>query len=156
EIAWMSVALPPSQGKRLRDQLASRIAGRGGRGGRGGGTGPSDMFGIQCRNNKRVHDAGMILGLGTDANGDVGSGVHTELADMVFCGLTPAEAIVAGTRTGAEILKLDQQGTVANNKSADFIVLDANPLDNILNTCNVTKVYLSGSEDARAGLSGGF
>ena len=66
------------------------------------------MFGIQCRNLKRVHDAGMIIGLGTDANADIGWGAHTELADMVFCGLTPAEALVAGTRASAQILKLDQ------------------------------------------------
>jgi imidazolonepropionase-like amidohydrolase len=157
EITWLAEALPPSQVKRMRDQLASRVAGRGGRGGRGGGgAGPSDMFGIQCRNLKRVHDAGMILGVGTDANGDVGSGVHTELADMVFCGLTPAEAIVAGTKTGAEILKLKDLGTVANGKSADFVVLDANPLDNILNTRKINKVFLRGTEVDRAGLSRGF
>jgi imidazolonepropionase-like amidohydrolase len=157
EITWLAEALPPSQVKRMRDQLANRVAGRGGRGGRGGGgAGPSDMFGIQCRNLKRVHDAGMILGVGTDANGDVGSGVHTELADMVFCGLTPAEAIVAGTKTGAEILKLKDLGTVANGKSADFVVLDANPLDNILNTRKINKVFLRGTEVDRAGLSRGF
>jgi hypothetical protein len=157
EITWLAEALPPSQVTRMRDQLASRVAGRGGRGGRGGGgAGPSDMFGIQCRNLKRVHDAGMILGVGTDANGDVGSGVHTELADMVFCGLTPAEAIVAGTETGAEILKLKDLGTVANGKSADFVVLDANPLDNILNTRKINKVFLRGTEVDRAGLSRGF
>jgi imidazolonepropionase-like amidohydrolase len=157
EITWLSDALPPSQVKRMRDQLANRVAGRGGRGGRGGGgAGPSDMFGIQCRNLKRVHDAGMILGVGTDANGDVGSGLHTELADMVFCGLSPAEAIVAGTRTGAEILKLKDLGTVANGKSADFVVLDANPLDNILNTRKINKVFLRGTEVDRAGLSRGF
>ena len=156
EITWLSDAIPPSQVKRMRDQLANRVAGRG-RGGRGGGgAGPSDMFGIQCRNLKRVHDAGMIIGLGTDANGDVGSGVHVELADMVFCGLTPAEAIVAGTKTGAEILKLKDLGTVANGKSADFVVLDANPLDNILNTRKINKVFLRGTEVDRAGLSRGF
>ena len=156
EIAWLSDAIPPSQVKRMRDQLANRVSGRG-RGGRGGGgAGPSDMFGIQCRNLKRVHDVGMIIGLGTDANGDVGSGVHVELADMVFCGLTPAEAIVAGTKTGAEILKLKDLGTVANGKSADFVVLDANPLDNILNTRKINKVFLRGTEVDRAGLSRGF
>ena len=84
---------------------------------------------MQCRNLKKVHDAGMMIGLGTDGNGDIGWSAHTELADMVFCGLTPADAIVAATRTSAEILKLDQLGTVAAGKSADFIVLDANPLD---------------------------
>jgi imidazolonepropionase-like amidohydrolase len=98
----------------------------------------------------------MIIGLGTDGNGDIGWGAHTELADMVFCGLTPAEAIVAGTRTSAEILKLDQLGTVAAGKSADFIVLDANPLDNILNTRKINKVYQRGTAIDRAALSKAF
>ena len=75
---------------------------------------------------------------------------------MVFCGLTPAEAIVAGTRTSAEILKLDQLGTVAAGKSADFIVLDANPLDNILNTRKIDKVYQRGATIDRAALSKAF
>ena len=75
---------------------------------------------------------------------------------MVFCGLTPAEAIVAGTRTAAEILKLDQLGTVAAGKSADFIVLDANPLDNILNTRKIDQVYQRGTAIDRAALSQTF
>jgi imidazolonepropionase-like amidohydrolase len=65
---------------------------------------------------------------------------------MVFCGLTPAEAIVAGTRTSAQILKLDQLGSIAAGKSADFIVLDANPLDDILNTRKIASVYLDGAK----------
>ena len=97
EITWLSETLPPSQIKRMRDELASEPA----------VVKQTDLFAIQCRNLKNVHDAGMVLGLGTDANTDIGWGVHTELADMVFCGLTPAEAIVAGTRTSADILKLD-------------------------------------------------
>jgi imidazolonepropionase-like amidohydrolase len=150
QINWLTETVPPSQIKRMRDQLASRqAAGEGG----GGNTGPSDMFGIQCRNLKKVHDAGAIIGLGTDGNGDIGWSAHTELADMVFCGLSPAEAIVAGTRTSAEILKLDQLGTVAAGKSGDFIVLDANPLDNILNTRKINKVYLRGTAVDRAALS---
>jgi imidazolonepropionase-like amidohydrolase len=153
EITWLTETLPPSQIKRMRDQLASRQAAAG----QGpGGAGPSDMFGIQCRNLKKVHDAGMIIGLGTDGNGDIGSSAHTELADMVFCGLTPAEAIVAGTRTSADILKLDQLGTVAAGKSADFVVLDANPLDNILNTRKISKVYQRGTAIDRAALSKAF
>ena len=114
------------------------------------------MFGIQCRNLKKIHDAGAILGLGTDGNGDIGWGGHVELADMVFCGLTPAEAITAGTRTSAEILKLTDLGTVATGKSADFVVLDANPLENILNTRKINKVYLRGKEVDRAALSKSF
>jgi imidazolonepropionase-like amidohydrolase len=154
EIAWLSDALPPSQIKRMRDELARRQTAASG-GGRGAG-GQSELFAVQCRNLKKVHDAGMIIGLGTDGNGDIGSSAHTELADMVFCGLTPAEAIVAGTRTSAEILKLDQLGTVAAGKSADFVVLDANPLDNILNTRKINQVYQRGTTIDRAALSKGF
>ena len=54
------------------------------------------------------------------------------------------------TKTAAEIVKLDQLGTVAAGKSADFLVLDANPLDNINNTRRIAKVYLRGKELDRA------
>ena len=163
EIAALTETFPPSQIKRMRDQLANRQGGaggaRGGRadgGGRGGATAPSDPFGIQCRNLKKVHDAGMIIGLGTDGAGDIGWSAHTELADMVTCGLTPSEAIVAGTRTSAEILKLNDLGTVAPGKSADFVVLNANPLDNIVNTRKIDKVYMRGTAVDRAALSKSF
>ena len=43
-------------------------------------------------------------------------------------GMTPAEVIVAATKTAAELVRLNQLGTVAVGKSADFMVLDANPL----------------------------
>jgi imidazolonepropionase-like amidohydrolase len=153
EINWLTDAFPPSQIKRMRDALARRQAAEPA-GGRGGGQ--SDLFAVQCRNLKKVHDAGMMIGLGTDGNADIGSSAHTELADLVFCGLTPAEAIVAGTRTAAEILKLDELGTVAAGKSADFVVLDANPLDNILNTRKIDRVYQRGAAIDRAALSKAF
>jgi imidazolonepropionase-like amidohydrolase len=146
EIDWLTDTFPPSQIKRMRDQLARA-------GGRGTGGAASDAFGIQCRNLKKVHDAGMVIGLGTDANNDIGWAAHVELADMVRCGLTPAEAIVAGTRTSAAILKLDDLGTVAAGKSADFIVLDANPLDDILNTRKINRVYNRGAALDRAAMS---
>jgi len=149
EIDWLTDTFPPSQIKRMRDQLAR--AGTSGAGGAG-----ANAFGIQCRNLKRVHDAGMVIGLGTDANNDIGWAAHVELADMVRCGLTPAEAIVAGTRTSAAILKLDDLGTVAAGKSADFVVLDANPLDDILNTRKISTVYSRGAALDRAAMSRTF
>jgi len=66
-------------------------------------------------------------------------------------GLTPAEAIVAATRDSAEMAHLNT-GLVAVGKSADFIVLDANPLENIANTRRINKVYLRGQEVDRAAM----
>jgi len=66
-------------------------------------------------------------------------------------GLTPAEAIVAATRDSAEAAHLNT-GMVAAGRSADFIVLDANPLDNIANSRKINKVFLRGQELDRAAL----
>jgi imidazolonepropionase-like amidohydrolase len=59
---------------------------------------------------------------------------------MVSCGLTAAEAIVAATRTSAEILKLGDLGTVAVGKRR-FHRPDANPLDDITNSRKINRVY---------------
>ena len=74
-----------------------------------------------------------------------------ELESWVTMGFTPAEAIVMTTRDAAEVARINT-GMVAAGKSADFIVLDANPLDNIANTRRINKVYLRGEEVDRAGL----
>jgi imidazolonepropionase-like amidohydrolase len=49
-------------------------------------------------------------------------------------------------------MRLDQLGTIAAGKSADIIVLDANPLDDITNTRRISRVYLRGQEVDRARL----
>ena len=85
---------------------------------------------------------GVRITMGTDGNRPWGP--HVEMEDMVAAGMTPAQVIVAATRNGAEFLKLADQGTLQAGKSADFIVLDANPLDDITNMRRIASVYLRG------------
>ncbi|MBI3400363.1 MAG: amidohydrolase family protein [Acidobacteria bacterium] len=109
------------------------------------------------RNVAALNAAGVKLGLGTDTGGVTGGqyfGIASlvELELMVKAGLTPAQAIVAATRNSAEILGLGQLGTVAAGKSADFVVLDANPLDDIGNVRRISTVYMRGVEINRAAM----
>lgn len=73
-----------------------------------------------------------------------GTGEHVELARWVQLGLSPSQAIVAATKTPAELMGLSDLGTLAAGKRASFIVLNANPLVNIRYTRQIADVYLDG------------
>ena len=112
------------------------------------------LYGIQARNLAKLNAAGVKIAMGTDGNTPYGP--HIEMEDMVAAGMSPAEVLVAATRNSAEVMKLNDLGTVAAGKSADFIVLDANPLDNITNTRRINAVYIRGAAVDRAGLRARF
>jgi imidazolonepropionase-like amidohydrolase len=97
----------------------------------------------------KMIDSGARLVLGADTGirpgNAFGSGDHHEIAHWVQLGLTPAQAIVAATSRPAEALGLEDVGMLAEGRSADFVVLTANPLDDIRNTRQIESVYLRGA-----------
>ena len=99
---------------------------------------------IQARNLKKMSDAGVKITVGTDGNTPWAP--HVEMADMVAAGMTPSQVIVAATKNGAEFLRMAATGTIANGAIADFLILDANPLDDITNTRKISAVYLHGAK----------
>ena len=105
-------------------------------------------YGIQARNLAKLNAAGVRLTLGTDGNRPWAP--HEEMEDMVVAGMTPMQVIVAATRNSAGFVRMTDAGTLEAGMSADFIVLDANPLDNITNTRRISSVILRGAPVDRA------
>lgn len=85
-----------------------------------------------------------------------GSGEHVELARWVQLGMSPAEAIVAATSRPAALMGQQDLGLLAAGKRASFIVLEANPLENILHTRRIADVYLDGARIDREALRARF
>jgi imidazolonepropionase-like amidohydrolase len=109
----------------------------------------------QQRSLARLNAAGVPIALGDDTgieNTFFGFGEHRELELMVAAGLTPMQTLVAATRTPAALLRIDGLGTIAPGSIADFVVLNANPLDNIANTRRIAAVYQRGQQVDRGTL----
>ena len=94
------------------------------------------------------HKEGVRFLVGTDLAAKYtypGFSVHDELQWLVNAGLSPMEAIQAGSRNCAESLgRLKDLGTIEENKIADFILLDKNPLTDIANTKSIIMVVVKG------------
>ena len=135
DLSWLRDSLPAPELQKLQSGAIDRPA-------------LQAAFAIQARNLAKLSAAGVRIALGTDGNTPWAP--HLEMADMVASGMTPAQVIHAATRDSADFLKMTDAGTVAAGKSADFIVLDANPLDDITNTRRIASVYLRGAQVDRA------
>jgi len=129
DLSWLKGSLPPAELQKLEAGNTDRPDAQA-------------QFGIQARNLAKMNAAGVRIAVGSDGNTPWAP--HAEMADMVAAGMTPMQVIVAATRNGAEFLRMTDAGTMASGKSADFIVLDANPLDDITNTRRIASVYLRG------------
>lgn len=94
-------------------------------------------------NLKKEYAGGVKIAVGTDGGGTFAP--HLDMRLLVRdVGLTPMQAITVATKNAAEALDLHNLGTVQAGKDASFIVLNANPLDDIKNTSKIADVYLKG------------
>ena len=100
------------------------------------------------RNLKLLSDGGVMIAMGTDSGTDEGRWQgyfeQVELELMAKAGMSPMQVIVASTGNAATVAKLDHVGTIAPGKAADLVVLDANPLQDILNTRKINSVWVAG------------
>ena len=121
--------------------------------------GARERYGILQRSLAKLNAAGAKLILGPDTGLEdhlFGLAEQLELEAMVEAGMTPAEGLVAATRRAAEYLHLDDRGSLTPGKRADLLVLDANPLESIVNTRRISRMFLSGVEVDRAALRRGI
>ena len=97
---------------------------------------------------RQLHDAGVIVLGGTDSGSIIsvpGFALHEELANLVQSGFSPIDALRSVTIEAARFLKGDREfGTIEIGKSADLVLLRANPLDNIENTRLIAGVVVRG------------
>ena len=108
---------------------------------------------VANRNLKKLADAGIKIAMGTDTGPPARFQGYFELMElemMAKAGLTPRQVLASATRDAARCMKLDGEvGTLEGNKWADFVVLDANPLDDISNVKKISSVWIAGNRVER-------
>jgi len=106
-------------------------------------------FANALHNVKTLHDAGIPIVLGTDAGmtgTPHGESTLRELELFVQAGLTPTDALLAGTRDSAEALALDDRGRIEVGKRADLLLVRGRPWERISDVRNTEQVYVAGRQ----------
>jgi len=112
-----------------------------------------NAFEIDKINVRKLLNAGVRLGFGTDSGGDPnrffiqGFFEHRQMELMRDAGLSPMQVIQTFSKNNSELLGIDKDfGTLAKDKAADLLVLTKNPLDDITNMRTIEAVYLGGKK----------
>lgn len=85
---------------------------------------------------RMAHEAGIRVALGTDYSNTPNTPfaqIGKEFYSLTRCGYTPMEAIKAGTINGAYLMRKEKEiGSLEVGKLADLVIVDGNPLEDIL------------------------
>jgi imidazolonepropionase-like amidohydrolase len=112
-----------------------------------------NAFEIDKVNVRKLSNAGVRLGFGTDSGGEPnrffiqGFFEHRQMELLRDAGLSPMQVIQTFSKNNSELLGIDRDfGTLARGKAADLLVLGKNPLDDITNMRAIEAVYLGGKK----------
>ena len=114
-----------------------------------------ERYAILERSLVKLDAAGANIVLGADTGVEdhlFGMAEHLELQAMVDAGMSTAHVLIAATSRAAEYLNLADRGSLVPGKRADLLVLDANPLDDIVNIRRISRTFINGVEIDRAAL----
>ncbi len=98
-------------------------------------------------NVRRLHEAGVVILAGTDAPNmgtTHGASLHQELGFLVDAGMTPIEALKATTSSVAKHFRLEGRGVLKEGATADMLLVNGNPFENIASTKDIALVYKNG------------
>ncbi|ADV81604.1 amidohydrolase family protein [Terriglobus saanensis] len=103
---------------------------------------------MASRNVKKLYDAGVQIGFGTDSGAMLGRvpgySEHRELQLLVAAGLAPLQAISTATSHNGLALHLGNKGLVSEGEIADLIIVDGDPSTTISDTTHIVAVFHNG------------
>lgn len=115
------------------------------------------VYGLQLRMTKIYDDAGVKMLAGSDVSGQwevPGFSLHQEFDELAKAGLSPLKILQMTTIDGGAFMGRPMFGRITTGANADFVLLDANPLDSVQNLHRIAGVVRAGYYYSRSDLDG--